>query len=389
MKPEKNIMGLHLLFIAKAYKNSFNEVSGIFVREQAKAIAMQGVRTGLLAVNFVSWRDILKKPKIDFGFRHFDQDGIEAYVYQTPVWPWFRWINYKRRDLLLKRLSERYLSEFGKPDVVHLHGFYCGMEALRLKKTHGIPFITTEHYSVFNQKMTNRFEEKIAARTYAESAHRIAVSHSFKKYLAEKFGLPFHYLPNITDTTKFSIQPLRQRSPQKTLLSVGKINKNKNQTLLFKAFSLLTDTNIQLIVVGTGPSLPELTKLASELNILHRVKFAGYVPNELLVTYYHKADLLVIPSIYETFGIVMIEALSCGIRVVSTPVGAASEILTDQRVGMICEPNPTSMASCIMRLLNEEPDPEFIHAFAASRFSSEKISEELIAIYQTVSYGSD
>jgi L-malate glycosyltransferase len=374
---------MHVLLLAKSFPHKFEPGSVIFVAEQALSLQKKGIQTGFVAAVFISWRHLLRFRFSIFGLRKFNYNGIHVIIRKTPVFPFAKNLNHKRRDRILRKLTDIYMRDHGKPDICHVHGFYCGNEGIRLKKTYGIPLITTEHYSVFAREMLNKLELKRARNLYSESAVRIAVSMEFKVLLEKKFSLEFQYLPNIVDVEKF-VPPLTPADSRGfIILNVGNLDPNKNQGLLLNALAKLPE-EFSLIIAGKGTEHKRLLKQANQLGVKHRVEFLGFIPHDRLVSLFQKADVLAVTSHYETFGIVMIEAMSCGTPVVSTPVGAAPWLINDERLGYIADYEAAQIADAIQKVKSNQPDRNFIRNFAVSNFSSDMISQELIQIYNKI-----
>lgn len=335
-------------------------------------------------MNFVSWKHLIKTRKKDFGYRRYSENELNAIVYQIPVLPFLKILNHRRRDKILTKLSERYMNKYGIPDVCHVHGFYCAREAIRLKRKYGVPYVITEHYSVFARNMLNKKEIQRAGEAFTESSERIAVSHEFRQLLERMFHLDFTYLPNIVDVEKFSVSGESSENKKFTVLSVGSLDQNKNQQLLLNAFAQFPYPDSRLIIAGTGNKLQKLRQLSKEIGISDRTEFAGYVPHKELPVLYQQSDVLVVTSKYETFGIVMIEAMSSGIPVVSTPVGAAEQLLKDERLGCITDFSVDSVCQALIKIKTQNYDKNVIRTFAELNFSSNKVSQELKQIYKRV-----
>lgn len=372
---------IHVLLIVKAYQDTYDPGSGVFLQEQAIALVKNGIQTGMIAVNFISWKHIFKTISFKFGKKKASTNNIQSIVYQTPVIPFFKSLNFSRRNRLLKKLAEEYISTWGKPDLCHVHGFYCGNEAIRLKKTYNIPFVTTEHYSVFARNMANRREKKIAAHVYAESSERIAVTEEFKELLQHMFKQKFISIPNIVNVDKFSLKPDIAERKGFRFICIGSLDRNKNQQLLLKAFARITKADCSLTIAGNGPLMNELKVLAESLKINDRVHFAGFVAHDHLVDLLHQSDALVISSKYETFGVVIIEALSCGIPVVSTPVGVAQSILHDENLGYLCSYDEQDMAKSLTKIMENRFDKKYLRNFATANFSEDTIVYKLHSLY--------
>jgi D-inositol-3-phosphate glycosyltransferase len=141
------------------------------------------------------------------------------------------------------------------------------------------------------------------------------------------------------------------------LLFVGRFAPSKGADRLFEAMShLRQQPGLRLIVVGgdgqQSPEAQNLRKLSKEWGVEDAVVFAGSIEHERLTTYYNAADILVIPSRYESFGLVALESLACGTPVVTTRVGAMKKILQDGRAGHVVENgSPRLMAESIAGFL--------------------------------------
>ncbi len=372
---------MHVVLLSRSFPTEYDRVSAVFVSEQSKALCRAGMRVAQIAVVFVSWKKIRRFRLSGFGYRTLKIGDVQVRLFVTPVVPFMKKINQLRRDRLLKKLMNQYISEHGTPDICHNHGFYTGNETIRLKQLYNIPFVTTEHYSVFAKGMLSNWENRMAQKVFSESNKRIAVSTDFKELLQERFKLDFIYVPNIVDLKKFhSINFHSRKTDQFTILNVGKLDVNKNQRILVDALSMLPE-DFSLILVGDGPEKGNLLRRAKEIGVESRVDFIGFVDYENIVPYFQAADVLAITSTYETFGIVMIEAFGAGIPVVSTAVGVAPSVLNDHRLGMISEANAESFADCLLKIRNTNFDKKFIRNFAMSHFSEEIIVEKLKSIY--------
>jgi glycosyltransferase involved in cell wall biosynthesis len=107
-------------------------------------------------------------------------------------------------------------------------------------------------------------------------------------------------------------------------------------------------------LVGKGTQELELKQLTRKLNLEKHIKFAGYVDgwsNEI-TDYYNSADIFVFPSLKEGFGMVLVEAMACGLPVISTNTSAIPEVVGD--AGILVEPrNPRVLADAIIRLIED------------------------------------
>jgi D-inositol-3-phosphate glycosyltransferase len=202
----------------------------------------------------------------------------------------------------------------------------------------------------------------------AKLCERIVVpTRQDKEYLIQYYKAPIDKIRIVPCGVNLGLfKPLDKASARRYLafsthdcivLYVGRYTPIKGLDRLFKAFrNLMHLSHLRLIMVGGdgrhSPIYRQLKSEATTLRIQHRITFAGRVDQETLPQYYSAADVLVLPSYYESFGLVALEALACGTPVVTTPVGAMEEIIKDGATGYIArDPNPQHFARHIEAVL--------------------------------------
>jgi glycosyltransferase involved in cell wall biosynthesis len=146
---------------------------------------------------------------------------------------------------------------------------------------------------------------------------------------------------------------------------------------------------VELNIIGSGPRLDEYAGLARTLQIMDQVHFLGHVEHGKLPAHYAKADLLVLPSRMESFGLVLVEAMACGLPVVATRVGGIPEVVEDGVTGLLVPPNdPEALAEGINSLLE---DPDRMKAMGArgrerakEHFTWDTVAKRLVSLYTEV-----
>jgi len=133
---------------------------------------------------------------------------------------------------------------------------------------------------------------------------------------------------------------LGQGQEEPIILFIGRFDPLKGLNRLFEAVAQLKDLGrLRLMVIGGDengdPRSRHLRQMASDLGIDRRVDFIGRIDHEHLPAYYGAADAVVIPSYYESFGLVGLEALACGRPVVSTPVGVIADLAERNNPGVV------------------------------------------------------
>jgi glycosyltransferase involved in cell wall biosynthesis len=175
----------------------------------------------------------------------------------------------------------------------------------------------------------------------------------------------------------------------KYLLYVGGLSPHKNIPQLIKAFSLVADVNLNLVVVGDvkdvfHTNIPAIRSAIARSGLGQRVILPGFVPDTELVHLYSRAYALVQPSLMEGFGLPAIEAMACGTPVLSSRAGSLPEVIGD--AGLFFDPNDaTSIAMAIRTLANDREHRDRLAAMALTRsalFSWDRAAQSLIDCFE-------
>ena len=173
-------------------------------------------------------------------------------------------------------------------------------------------------------------------------------------------------------------------SPDNTLcLTVCRLEPRKDLPTLINAARLVnrSSLSIKFLIVGEGISYLELKELVKELNLEKVVVFAGRVTDADLVKYYRIGDIFVLPTLYEGFGIVYLEAMASGLPIISTNVGAVPEVVGD--CGVIIEPgNPEILSEAILKLSANNDEMKRYAENGRRRVKSEYDREKVMMIYE-------
>jgi D-inositol-3-phosphate glycosyltransferase len=151
---------------------------------------------------------------------------------------------------------------------------------------------------------------------------------------------------------------------EKIALFVGRMDPLKGLDKLITALSYLQDIQgLRLVVIGgdghNGHEIEQLRRLACDLKVQDSVSFLGLVKHEQLPYYYNAADVCVVPSYYESFGLVALESLACGTPVLATDVGSHRSVIRQGETGYIIADNdPRCIADRLARLLSRPGTPE-------------------------------
>ncbi|MBT7237949.1 glycosyltransferase family 4 protein [Candidatus Woesearchaeota archaeon] len=166
----------------------------------------------------------------------------------------------------------------------------------------------------------------------------------------------------------------------KIIFSLQRLHERKGLKYLILAASKIKYKNIKFIIGGKGPELNNLKKLTRKLKLEDKIKFLGYIPEEDMINFYKKSDLFVLPSLYEGFGIVYIDALINGLPIVTTKCGG-SEVMVNDSNGIMVKPKDSEqLANAIAKALNKKWNKDKIKK-DAKKYKWENVIKEYHKVY--------
>jgi len=378
---------MHILIIPSWYVNTYSPASGIFFKEQAEALAKHGFMVGLIALQEINIKNIFKQKKFDFHFKKYIENDVYTYRIQIPQVNNFYIIQDFIKINIFKKSFKKYIEERGQPDIVHLHSFLHGELAIWLKATYSIPYVVTEHYSGFARNIISFKDLDRAKQIFEKSDLNIAVSEPFRDLLQTKFSSHFNYVPNIVNIDFFNIKESINKDTY-DFINIAFLDKNKNQDMLIRAFtdSFKNKSKIKLTIVGDGPEYGNLDNLIKELNMENQISLYGRANRDEVKQLLQGSDAFVLSSQYETFGVVVIEAMACGLPVVATKCGGPESIITSDKIGLLSEIDESKLSEKLIEIYRGKLnfDSKYIRDYVKNNFSEKAVLLELEKIYLSV-----
>lgn len=379
---------MHILYLPSWYPLDENDLNGCFFREQAHAVANSGLKVGVIVPQFRSLRHGLKAIKGSYQTEVWQDGTITTYfkhdVFWFPKIPYLdlrRWVN---AGLVL---FEKYITTHGKPDIIHVQSMLlAGPLALEIFKKYQIPYCITEHSSTFARGLVSKWQLNVLSNVVQHATKCLAVSQSLADLLEQKFiGSKWSFCPNLLDQ-RFTQEYREKNKVTYTFCSVARLHHNKGFDLLLKAFSIILGAypNISLAIGGDGPEKQNLIELADELNLKNNIIFLGQMEREQVKSLMHESQFYVLSSHVETFGVVVIEALSQGTPVVATKCGGPESILTREDGYLVDVNNVDALAEGMKSILvnSGKFNSVDIRNRCLERFSEKAFTERILNIYQ-------
>lgn len=279
----------------------------------------------------INWQEVFKNPQITTWHREKKKtffarrlQEISACIYS------------------LKKSNRGSLFLFNSPPYGLLSLFAVSGKLLGRKTAyiaHGGVFV--ENVSSFPNKIRRLNLTKISFALDGV----ITVSQAFAEHLKQFFpDVPIHTIHNSLECTQGSRYPLTSKSDDKpnfNIFYMGRLEKVKGLETLLYSFQLLykVHKNCRLIIAGDGSYGHALQQLAQKLKIKNAVSFVGFINKKEKERYFNEADIFVVPSTYfETFGMVILEAMCFQVPVIASRIGGIPEIIINGETGILFDP---------------------------------------------------
>ena len=307
-------------------------------------------------VTFQIARELVNRHKVDIltsGFKGLKNNEIEdgINIYRVPV------LNRKSRDTatFLSWLSFFPMSLWkgiklvkqNRYNVINAHfAIPSGLIGIILSKLFNIPNILSIHggdiYDPSKKHSPHKhyFLRKIISYVMNKSDKIVAQSNDTKKralqYYKVKKEIEIIPLGLIKHSfNKVDRKNLALSDEDFLIISIGRLIKRKGLQYLFYAIQKLGNKRLKLLIMGEGPEKESLKMLSQKLGLEGQVKFLGFVSEEKKYQYLSVSDLFVLPSLHEGFGIVFLEAMHCGLPIITTDTGGQTDFLKDGENGFL------------------------------------------------------
>ena len=387
---------MRILILAGWYPNLENPMKGIFVREQAFALA----KAGLPVAVFYPFDEAIKPGEMKLQ----TEDSIPVYRANT--------LGSKNRYLArlisyftaLQRLGE--VVKLFQPDIIHVHvGYPAGIVAYLFTRQHKIPYVITEHMSYLQDYVAKWQHRFLLTRAFEKAAFVLPVSQALAEQI-KSFGwkVKMKPVPNVVDTERFTPTSPGEQTKNPALKDQGEApgmirllfagnmeeTQIKGVQYLLPAFAQVCQEvapqTLHLDLVGEGVKRTVYEELAKQLGISACCTFHGRVDPGDMPELYRRSDFVILPSLKETFGCVLIEGLATGKPVLATVCGGPQSIV-NEKVGLLVQPGSTKdLVQGMKKMLTtlDQYKSDEIRQYAVSNYSAQALGVMLKEIYSKV-----
>jgi glycogen synthase len=320
----------------------------------------------------------------------------------TDLGEFVAWVERMNADMLAAGVELGDSHEFA---LVHGHDWLVAMACDHLARRFGAPLVTTIHATEYGRHQ-GWVEEHPQShihgveRWITNRADRvIACSYYMREQIADIFGVPDEkivVIPNGIDPEdlqpqdEHELERLRMQfadPDEKLVLLLGRLVYEKGFQLALEAMPSLIERlpTTRFLVAGSGTHEAELRRQASQLGLMEHGTFLGWIGDDVLHSLYRIADVCVVPSIYEPFGLVALEAMASGCPCIVADTGGLREVVPHEEAGLRFRArDPVALGEMVERLLSDSGLRRRLVAEASEhvlRFDWADVAESTAAVY--------
>lgn len=359
---------MNIFIVSRGYPEPNDPQWGIFEAEQAEALRKIGHKVTIIAVD-----GRLRFYPRKIGIKHLKEEG--AYIFH--LFP-FKLLSFSSRlvtkvnQWMMRRLFTSVSDKEGMPDIVYAHYLNNMQNCLAIRPVFKGGMVGLEHWSELIKPDLNPAVRETAKKVYPEFDKILSVSPYLSNALKENYKIDSVFVPNIVSDRFFEKDRKETNREIFEFCAIGRLVSLKNFDLLIKAAHKLKEqsVNFRLRIIGSGPEHKKLSNLISDLSLADRVTLTGQLKREEIIEILSESHSLILPSSYETFGVVLIEALAMGIPIIATKSGGPEYIVNDTNGILIPPDDPDAITNAMNRMIENYP-----------HFNSQKISSECEALY--------
>lgn len=387
---------MNIVIIPAFFQTKSRKTLGSFFLEQARALQQKGHKVTILYCDTYS----IKCVKDWFAYNEEKSEIIEGIqIYRNRCFcPLKHGIEGHRKAFAngIQKLYDQYMKG-NIPDIIHAHCcVWAGYAAMKLSEQIGIPYVVTEHATLFqlHRDEISEKNDKVIRKIFQKAARVICVSGDFAK-LIESYRPDIDVVGNVVNCDAFVPRVDSEKHRGIRFLTVCYMEEEaqlykKGIDLLIQAWTEVVKkyTDVKLVIGGGGSTKTKVEQWVEEHGISKYVEFTGALDRKQVIQEMQSCDCFVLPSRYETFGVVYIEAMACGKPVIAVANGGPDDFVKPFN-GLLIKPGAEELVQAFYEMIGHLTrgnyyQEEKISNYIKSKFSYEAIAEQLEAIYNSI-----
>jgi L-malate glycosyltransferase len=339
-----------ILILPSWYPSETSRLSGVFIEDQALVLS-RIYDVAVLFPRLVGYRELIEwkiGPRVCRETRNGVEVNSERVLAPFPRKSRLAHCGYYRKA---RQLFGSMLRAWGRPDVIHAHVVLpAGWTATRLGQEFSIPVVLTEHSGPFSMHLRTDCSRRLVRETLRKTDRRIVVSPWLGDQVREfEKNTSTDVIGNVVRTDFFKPGETKEEGDSRVrFLSVGSLMKNKGFFYLVEAARILKQRGLlsfQMNIGGDGPERASLRRHIEVSGLSDCCFLLGAMTREGVRDEMQRSDAFVLPSLQETFGVVLLEAMACGKPVISTRCGGPDSVVTDETGCLVSTEDPVGLAN--------------------------------------------
>lgn len=379
---------MKIFVISRNWPSKQHPQWGIVERDQAVALSTLGHQV------FSLYLDIRPEPhNKKWGITKDIKEGVVVYCFYAGS----RWaellkkicprLQYNMVEALFFFLFKRVVKKEGMPDVVYGHFLrYCS-RALAIKRKYGIPAVGLEHWSEMCKVVIREDLKRQALKTYPYLDRQLVVSDALRENILRVIGVDTKVVYN-TYGKEFCYKEHVKKDDTVRFVLTGNLLPIKGYDVVIRAIgeNATFPSNLLFTIIGDGTEKEALQGMIEAYHLVDKVRLVGCKTRDYIVNALQEADVYILSSHSETFGVAAVEALACGVPVIATDCGGSRSYINDFNGILIPVNDVKAMQESIsyMFIHYREFDRKRIAEDCKQRFSAEAIAKQLESIFKEV-----
>jgi glycosyltransferase involved in cell wall biosynthesis len=316
-----------VLFLTFWYPNKNNKSFGIFVKRHAHAVKLSNPVI-VLSLNIVKSEGLYRKTSEVFS----DELNVETHqIYLESRFNKLLYVLLPIQYFVLKKYIDKHLAKKNGFTILHSNIIFpCGIIGYFLAKKLNCKHVITEHWTKIDKFFRVSLFRRLGKIAYDKAQAITCVSgqlnNTVKKYTTNK---SIYKIPNVIDSKEFYFNPSVKKNSVLTFIAVANWGQHKNPFYFLNALQQLIGEKemkeFKVVLIGQGPQLDKVKALGYKFQI----EYPGVLAADQISAELNKSHIFLHGSDFETFSVIIAEALMCGLPCVVSPVGIAPEVINE------------------------------------------------------------